>query len=143
MTYPQTQAQILAKTFDSKILKNIGDNGCLALCVIEKLKPGLENIEGLELVAREIGKSLDKDCTVIWKDFVESFGKKFVGVRFLDIRGLDDIKDCTESVFVRFDKGNKSHWVLVEKGKPIFNSLVHSECVEHGKATKVRILSYD
>lgn len=143
MTYPQTQAQLLAKTFDSKTLKNIGDNGCLALCVVEKLKPGLQNIDGMELVAREIGKSLDKDCTVIWKDFVEALGKKFIGVRFLDIRGLEDIKDCTESIFVRFDKGTKSHWVLVEKGKIIFNSLVHSECVEHGKATKARILSYD
>lgn len=143
MTHPQTYAQVLAKKFDSKILKTIGDNACLALSVVAQIEPSLSDIEAIEKVAEEIGKSLDKDCTVIWKDFVEALGKKFVGVRFIDIRGLEDIKNCTESVFVSFDKGNKSHWVLVEKGKIIFNSLVHSECVEHGKATKARILSYD
>jgi hypothetical protein len=41
---------------------------------------------------------------------------------------------------VKFTNGKYSHWVVVENGKVVFNSLQYSNCVEKGKPTEARII---
>lgn len=51
---------------------------------------------------------------------------------------IDDIEEATP---VRFDRGDYSHWVVVENGKIVFDSLDDSKCVKFGMPTTARIIS--
>ena len=37
-------------------------------------------------------------------------------------------------------RGKVGHWVGVEEGKVVFNSLTYSRCLEEGKPTECRII---
>jgi hypothetical protein len=53
---------------------------------------------------------------------------------------IKDIKKIKEKTIVKFTNGKNGHWVVVENGKVVFNSLQYSNCVEKGKATEARII---
>ena len=50
------------------------------------------------------------------------------------------IKDIKEKTIVRFTRGKLGHWVVVENGEVVFNSLSYSRCVEEGNPSECRIL---
>lgn len=140
MTHPQEFANKLGVAFNSPVLKTIGQSGCCALCALYVVNPYLPDLDALVTVAGEIGKGLDADCTVNWHPFIKNVFGKEITIKFIDIDGLDDIKHAKGKLIVRFDYASKSHWVVCEKGKIVFNPLEHSNCVEKGKARAARIM---
>ena len=53
---------------------------------------------------------------------------------------IDDIKEATP---VRFDRNGFGHWVVVENGKIVFDSLDDSKCVKFGIPTTARIIKVE
>lgn len=54
-----------------------------------------------------------------------------------DITSIDGIRNRTP---VRYDYNGHSHWVVVENGRIVFNSIENSQCVKYGKPVTARII---
>lgn len=129
------------------VAKAIGDYGCCAFVALWAL--GIEpktDAEAIELVAEAMEKgAVEKDCTVKWIEFARLFTGKNIKVEFMEIKSLIDLnkkKSICGRIPVRFDYDGNSHWVGVEDGKVAFNPLEKSRCVEYGKPTKARIMTW-
>ena len=82
--------------------------------------------------------ALDVDCTVIWSLCIKQLtGREMESLEKVQIK---DIKKIKEKTIVKFTNGKYSHWVVVENGKVVFNSLQYSNCVAKGKPTEARII---
>ena len=82
--------------------------------------------------------ALDVDCTVYWAECIKQLtGREMESLEKVQIKDLKKIKEKT---IVKFTNGKYSHWVVVDNGKVVFNSLQYSNCVENGKATEARII---
>lgn len=139
-TYPQTMAEELSKHFSDYKLKAIGKWGCCAFVSLWIM--GIEgDIGNIGLLADEMGKGLDNECTVNWVKFFKNVTGKTISVTFKEIKFLSELKNEGRCA-VRFDYNGKYHWVGVEKGKIAYNSLKHSVCVEYGKPTQARIITW-
>lgn len=136
--YPQTDAEELERRFHDKKLISISKYGCCAFTAlwIMGIEGGIGNIC---IVADQIGKSLDTDCTVYWKQFFLNVCGSAVEVEFRDIKSLSELSEIGRCA-VRYDYNGKSHWVGVERGAIAYNSLKHSVCVEKGRPTTARII---
>lgn len=127
--YPQTKAESIAK------------NGCLAMCYLYCM--GIDDdVELIKSVASAIDKGiLDSDCFVLDADKLLAWitGRKFYVIKksITEIGGLEKI---TEPTPVRFDYNGFYHWVVVQNGKIIFDSLANSVCVKKGKPTTARMI---
>lgn len=134
MVYPQT----VAKSIKNHIAE-IADNGCLAMCYAYCV--GLEGdaLSYIELVARAIdSKVLAKDCTV---ESAELYLKHLTGRNFQVLKkDITDISKIKERTPVKYEYGNLGHWVVVENGKIVFNSVLNSLCVSKGRPTSARII---
>lgn len=124
----------------------IGRFGCCAFTTLWAL--GIEpktDYEAVAMIGRAIESgSCDDECTVQWFKFVKQFTGRETKVEFLSINKLSDLnnkKSICNRYPVRFDYNGKSHWVGVENGKVVFNSLKHSVCVEKGKPVTARIIT--
>lgn len=141
MIFPQTEALNWSKVFpESKKLNAIANYGCLAMCYLYCIGIEPSNIpEYLKYLTDAMDTNLlDDECTVLNANkFLEAFSRKKFNVIKKDITTIKDIKDKTP---VRFDNNGFSHWVVVENGKIVFNSLINSVCVTCGKPTTARIL---
>lgn len=138
MKYPQTKAENLAKNIQA-----IAENGCLAMCYLYCVGIGDSEYNTIGIISEAMDEGLlDKDCFVSDADkFLNSIlGKNIVKVLKKDIKSLDEIRG--DYCPVRFDYNGKSHWVVVSNGKIIFNPLLNSKCVNKGKPTSARILTY-
>lgn len=138
---PQSVAEELAQKFPDEKLKTIAKYGCCAFTALWIMGIDKE-LESICLVADEMGKGLDNECTVYWFDFFKHISGREIKVEFREIKKLSDLLDVKGRCAVRFDFNGKSHWVGVEKGKVVYNSLKHSVCVEKGKPTKARIITF-
>lgn len=139
MKYPQTKAELLAKN-----IKAIADNGCLAMCYLYCIGLGDSeyNLIGILSEAMDMGL-LEKDCFVSDADkFLNAYcGANKVKVIKKNITSLEEITgDFTP---VRFDYKGKGHWVVVENGRIVFNPLLNSQCVNKGKPTTSRIITFE
>ena len=99
-------------------------------------------IEYLRIVDNAIKENiLEKDCTV--KD-AERFLQYITGRKSTVIKrtitDINDIKDCTPIKYKA--DGLQGHWVVVENGKIVFNSLANSINVAKGKPTEARIIKW-
>lgn len=136
MIFPQTLAEKLQKN-----IEQIAKNGCLAMCYLYCL--GLEGSEmdyiGNVSDAIDFGY-LDKDCTVFDADKYLGFfaGVERYKVLKKNISSISEIKDRTP---VCYEYGKNRHWVVVENGKIVFNSLANSRCVARGKPVEARIIT--
>lgn len=138
MKYPQTKAQKLVKN-----IKSIADYGCCALTVLWMIGSDPENTDALETISDAIDEGvIEADCTVKWVEFVKWLTGRKITVTFKDIKSLDDVAKIKGRIAVRFNYGSKGHWVGVENGKVVFNSLVNSVCVTKGKPTTCRIIKF-
>lgn len=138
MKFPQSTALELADN-----IKEIGKNGCLAMCYIFCAGIDPENeIEYLRIVNNAIKADiLAKDCTV--KDaekFIQWLTGRKTSVSKKTIAGVDSIESPTP-VRYRAD-GKEGHWVVVENGKIVFNSLANSINVAKGKPVEARIIKW-
>jgi hypothetical protein len=82
--------------------------------------------------------ALDVDCCVIWSLCIKQLtGREMLS---LEKKNITTIKNIKEKTIVKFTNGKFSHWVVVENGKVVFNSLKYSKCVSEGKPTEARII---
>ncbi len=138
MKFPQSTALELADN-----IKEIGKNGCLAMCYIFCAGIDPENeIEYLRIVNNAIKADiLAKDCTV--KDaekFIQWLTGRKTSVSKKTIAEVDSIESPAP---VRYRaEGKEGHWVVVENGKIVFNSLANSINVTKGKPVEARIIKW-
>ncbi len=145
MTYPQTMALELTGNINhvAKNIQAIAKYGCLAMCYLYCIGLDGDAISYIEYVSCAMEKGyLDKDCTVLDGAKYLSFfcNEKHYKVTKQDILN-SDIKNIKEKTPVRFDYNGNSHWVVVEKGRIVFNPLLNSVCVNKGKPVTARIIS--
>lgn len=129
MKNPQTRAEM------------IGKYGCLAMCYLYCVGVAPESEgEMIKHVSTAMDKGLlDEECTVLnASKLLEHFtGKKFTVTK----KAISDIKNIQEATLVRYAYNGKWHWVVVENGKIVFNSIANSVCVKYGKPDSARIIS--
>ena len=139
MKNPQSLAEELFKHFHDPKLKAIKDYACCAFSLIYWLGIDCEDVDAIMLVSDLMNhKALDVDCTVYWAECIKQLtGREMESLEKVQIKDLKKIKEKT---IVKFTNGKYSHWVVVENGKIVFNSLKYSNCVENGKPTEARII---
>lgn len=121
-------------------IKKITDNCCLFMCYLFCMGIEPENASSwLVYLSRALENGLvDDECTVLdaQKLLFHVTGKKYA-VEKKEIKSLAEVQKMAP---VRFDYNGLSHWVVVEEGKIVFNSLLNSNCVNKGKPTTARII---
>ena len=131
MEFPQSYCKTMLKYLDV-----INKYGCLAMCYLYCMGIAPKNM--IEILVDILEKNkpqetgLDADCTVLdAPKFIFYVSGRKVNV-FKENPSLNEIKVPTP---VRFsiDNINHSHWVVVQKGKIVFNSLDYSNCVNNGR----------
>lgn len=139
MKNPQSLAEELFKHFHDPKLKAIKDYGCCAFSLIYWLGIDCSDVDAIILVSDLMNhNALDVDCTVYWAECIKQLtGREMESLEKVQVK---DIKKIKEKTIVKFTNGKYSHWVVVENGKVVFNSLQYSNCVENGKATEARII---
>ena len=139
MKNPQTLAEELYKHFPTPQLKSIRDYACCAFALIWWLGIECSDTDAIILVSDLIKSgALDVDCTVYWAKCIKQLtGRDMESLEKVSVTNLKKIKDRT---IVRFMNGKTGHWVGVENGKVVFNSLAYSKCVAEGKPTEARII---
>lgn len=138
MKYPQTTALEISEN-----IKQIGKNGCLAMCYIYCSGINPENeLEYIRLVDRAIKENiLEKDCTV---KSAEQFLHNLTGRKTTVVKkSFFNIAAIKEPTPVRFKAdGLAGHWVVVENGKIVFNSLLNSINVTKGSPVEARFIKW-
>ena len=130
MIYPQTFALEVTKNIEA-----IGKYGCLAMCYLYCVGIRDNATEYIRILSDCMNKGiLDKECTVLdARKFLRYVtGKEFDVIK----KQFDDLKKITEPYPVRYVFNGAAHWVVVEKGKVVFNSLINSNCVSKGMPAK-------
>lgn len=141
MFYAQDDAERLSAIFpECERLNIIAKNMCCASVALWIM--GIEEKSHLDIIASELGKTLEKDCTVVWQPFFEEITGRKINVEFKNISTLKDIKNIKGRIAVRCDYNGHSHWVGVENGIIKYNSKRNSNCVEKGKPATARIITY-
>lgn len=139
MDHPQTFAEELYRHFPTTKLKMIKENACCAFTLLWYLGIDPMDITAILTVSNLMDKhALDVDCTVYWAECVKALtGRTLLS---LEKKPIKSIKDIKEKTIVKFSRGKLGHWVGVENGRVVFNSLNFSRCVEEGTPTECRIL---
>lgn len=139
MKNPQTLAEELYKHFPTPKLKSIKDYACCVFTLIWWLGIDCSDIDAIMMVSDLIDKkTLDPDCTVYWaKCIYQLTGREMETLAKVPVTNLKKIKG---RAIVRFTHGQKGHWVGVEDGKVVFNSLKKSVCVDDGKPSEMRVI---
>ena len=140
MKNPQTFAEELYKHFPTPKLKSIKEYGCCAFTLLWWLGIDCDDITAIMTVSDLIkSHALDEDCTVYWGECIRQLtGREMESLEKVQITSIKKIKEKT---IVRFMNGKAGHWVGVENGKVVFNSLAYSKCVAEGKPTEARIIT--
>ena len=127
MIYPQTFASEVANNIDA-----IGKYGCLAMCYLYCVGIRDNALEYIRILSDCMNKGiLDKECTVL---DAQKFLRYVTGKEYeVTKKQYDDLKKITEPYPVKYSYNGRSHWVVVEKGKIVFNSLINSQCITKGK----------
>lgn len=141
MIYLQDYCNELSQIKDK--LEIIGKNGCLAFVCLWLMGLDEENPNNIKLIAREMGKSLEEDCTVKWHEFFKNISGRKIAVEFRDISSLHELRDVKGKCAVRYDFNNRSHWVGVENCQVVYNPIEFSLCVTQGKPTRARIIYFE
>lgn len=125
--YPQTFAMDVAKN-----IKAIGEYGCLAMCYLYCVGIDGDCSDYIRSVSNAMNQGLlDSECTVLdASKYLEYFtGRKFK----VSKKNVKDISEITSPTPVRYKYNGHCHWVVVENGKIVFNSLANSQCVTKGQ----------
>lgn len=140
MLYPQSFAIEVCRN-----VENIGLYGCLAMCYMFCV--GIDGTadnyilsvsQAIDYCRRlpEKDKFIDTDCTIL---NASKYLEYLTGKRFdVTKKQIDDISKIKEPTPVRYSYNGHSHWVVVENGHIVFNSLINSQCVSKGKPAQVK-----
>ena len=126
MIYPQTFALEVANNIEA-----IGKYGCLGMCYLYCVGIRDNALEYIRILSDCMDKGiLDEECTVLdAKKFLRYVTGKEYDVTKKQINDLKKV-ECWP---VRYVYNGLGHWVVVEKGKIVFNPLINSQCVTKGK----------
>lgn len=123
----------------AKYIKAIGDYACLAMCYLYCVGIDGDAADYCMTVANAIDYSsklpqdkqfIDSECTVL---DAPAFLEHETGRHFKVLKKeYSDISEIKEPTPVRFSYNGYSHWVVVENGQIVFNSLANSNCVNKG-----------
>lgn len=140
MKNPQTLAEELYKQFPTVKLKSIMQYACCAFTMMWCMGVEPDDAEAIITVGKMIDAgAIDADCTVYWDKVARFLSGRGCNVEKTEITSIAKIKARTP---VRYDYAGKSHWVGVENGKVKFNALKSSNCVNKGKPTQARLLTF-
>ena len=123
--------------------KSAGEGSCLALCYI---RAALGKDATPQMMFDVLYKAAERNVINVKKDcFVNDAialmkvanNKKVYSVIKKEVSSIAGIKLGA----VRYSYNGYSHWVLVEDGKIIFNSLDDSKCVEYGTVKESRLIT--
>ena len=143
MKHPQALAEKLYQQFPTIKLKMIKDCACCAFTFMWCLGVETDDADAIITVGRMIDKCvLDPDCTVYWSKVSEYLTGRKCSVEFVDIKDKKQLKKIKNRTPVKFEYNGKAHWIGIEKGKVAFNSLESSLCVDKGKPTTARIITF-
>lgn len=127
MIYPQSFAKDVAKNIGA-----IADGGCLAMCYLYCIGIQGNAADYITILNDAINNHvIDPDC------FISSAGKflKWVTGKDYEVtkKQFNDVSKIKGPYPVRYTYNGAAHWVVVENGKIVFNSLINSQCVSKGK----------
>lgn len=143
MKHPQALAEKLYQQFPTIKLKSIKDCACCAFTFMWCLGVVTDDADAIITVGRMIDKGvLDPDCTVYWSKVSEYLTGRKCSVEFVDIKDKKQLKKIKNRTPVKFEYNGKAHWIGIENGKVAFNSLESSLCVDKGKPTTARIITF-
>ena len=130
MIYPQTFAQDVTRNIEA-----IGKYGCLAMCYIYCMGIDPSKESYVQIVSDAMyEKLLDNECTVL---DAAKFLSWLTGKRYnVQKKQIDDLKKIKEPTPIKYSYNGRSHWVVVQAGKIVFNSLINSQCVTKGSPAK-------
>lgn len=123
--------------------KSAGNGACLALCYI---RASLGKDATPQMMFDALYKAAERNIIDVKKDcFVEDAialmkvakPTKVYSVIKKDVSSIAEIKLGA----VRYSYNGYSHWVLVEDGKVIFNSLEDSQCIKYGTPKEARLIA--
>lgn len=138
---PQTKASYLANHANK--LQSIASYGCLAMCYLYCAGVDGSEVDYILNVCRAMDSGLiADDCTVLDADRLLFY---FTGRKTTVIKKsvtVASIKEIVAPTPVRFDYNGRAHWVVVENGSIVFNSLCNSVCVNKGKPTTARVIQW-
>lgn len=125
-------------------MKALGESGCLAFCYAYTadalLKRKTNEAEMIMRLCQARGDGvIDAQCNVYDANYL----LRYYGGRKFDVKKTSiadgDISHIIKPTPVRFlAKGHGGHWVVVENGQIVWNPLIWSFNVEHGKAIEAR-----
>lgn len=127
--------------------KSAGEGGCLAMCYI-RAALGAETtptmmFDALWQAARNNIIDDEDNCYV--RDAVQLMrsvnSSKRYSVTKQKISSIEELKGGLAAV--NFSRGDFNHWVLVDRGQIIFDSLEDSQCVKYGKPISARIINIE
>ena len=110
--------------------KSAGNGACLALCYI---RAALGKDATPQMMIDALYKAAERNIVNALEqafDYVDAVIKK-------DVSSIAGIKLGA----VRYSYNGYSHWVLVEEGKIVFNSLDDGQCVKYGTVKEVRLIA--
>ena len=123
--------------------KSAGNGACLALCYI---RAALGKDATPQMMIDALYKAAERNIVNVKKDcFVEDAislmkvanSKKVYSIVKKDVSYISGIKLGA----VRYSYNGYSHWVLIEDGKIVFNSLEDSKCVKYGTVKEARLIT--
>ena len=123
--------------------KSAGNGACLALCYI---RAALGKEATPQMMIDALYKAAERNIVNVKKDcFVEDAialmkvanPKKVYSVVKKDVSSIAGIKLGA----VRYSYNGYSHWVLIEDGKIVFNSLDDSQSVKYGTPKESRLIT--
>jgi ribosomal silencing factor RsfS len=124
--------------------KSVGEGGCLAMCYVAasfgpEITPAMMFDALWDAVENNI---LDVDDYCYVRDAVQLMRlvnpSKTYSVIKQKISSIEELKG--QLAAVNFSRGRANHWVLVDNGEIIFDSLENSQCVKYGNITDARVI---
>lgn len=124
--------------------KSVGNGGCLALCYIRAALGDKATstmlFDALWSASENNIIDANDDCYV--RDAISLMRlvnpSKSYSVTKQKISSIEELGG--QLAAVNFSRGKANHWVLVDKGQIIFDSLEDSQCVKYGNVTDARII---
>lgn len=129
-----------ATEFALSLARKFTPNLCLFYCYLFCVGIDFQTAEDAfeEADKRRRQRILADDGTVLDAEkLLGMFTGQRMSVTKKDISSIDGIRNRTP---VRYDYNGHSHWVVVENGKIVFNSIENSQCVKFGKPVTARII---
>lgn len=125
-------------------MEKAGKGACLALCYVKAAKLDATETELFDILWEANEKGIidaNDDCYV--KDAISLMKLANPNKKYSVTKQTISTIQGIELGAVNFENNGYNHWVLVEKGHIIFDSLDDSKCVKLGRVTDARIIRID